>query len=588
MPLTAKKLILFAAIPLVVIAAFFVVRNRRHSPASPFVQTQGTHFVVNGRPFRFVGANTPIILGRMPEASKAGISVIRIWALGEGESHDKDRIPDPPGVPPTYPYRWTPDNWNEEALRQLDRIVTEAGQNGVRVQICLTNWWRDTGGVTQYLRWAGIEGADDDRYPYGINFERAMLFYTNEETRRMYRQHLEKIVMRRNHLTGVLYRDDPAIFGWELMNEAQAVTGHWKDRRDWIAEMSSYLKSLDPNHLVSPGDWGYRSSIERREWILDHQLPHVDYCDVHIYPIDDDDSFVRTPTELRQFIDNRINASATVNKPLVFGEFGMQPEGYNGFSRADWYRSFFEEIARSGGGGPIFWMLTPDPKRRYSVTFTDRDQDVLREIKRADWLYETYRDLDPPGKLLDQQAYLVPHQEWLKRVSGDPALRPRMVLQENKTVVYRFKPEMAAGGVFEKLGEGQNYIWGSGVGYFEYLVPEREDRRRVSELVVRARIQPVLPSDARPAYVKTRVTLFVNGRDCGSRLIPVEDPKQPLTQVWNVSDLLIRFRAMRGLPMTLRFEVKADADWPYGVNISTWPAGFDSGEMTPVELELRR
>jgi hypothetical protein len=81
--------------------------------------------------------------------------------------------------------------------------------------------------------------------------------------------------------------------------------------------------------------------------------------------------------------------------------------------------------------------------------------------------------------------------------------------------------------------------------------------------------------------------LFVNGRDCGSRLIPVEDPKQPLTQVWNVSDLLVRLRAMRGLPMVLRFEVKADADWPYGVNISTWPAGFDSGEMTPVEVELR-
>ena len=575
---------------LVVGAAFFVFRPPRAAlpAATAFVRTQGTHFVINRRPFRFVGANVPIILGRMPQASQAGIKVIRIWALGEGPPRDKDRIPDPPGTPPTYPYRWTPDNWNEEALRQLDRIIAEAGQNGVRVQICLTNWWRDTGGVTQYLRWAGIEGADDDRYPYGINFERAMLFYTNEETRRMYRQHLEKIATRRNHLTGVLYRDDPTIFGWELMNEAQAVTGHWHERRQWIAEMSSYLKSLDPNHLISPGDWGYRSAIERREWIADHQLPNVDYCDVHIYPIDDDDSFVATPTDLRAFIDNRMNAAATVNKPLVFGEFGMQPEGYNGFSRDDWYRNFLEENVRTGSGGAIFWMLTPDPNRRYSVTFTERDLSLLRELRRAAWLFDSYQDLDPPSSLTDPASYLVPHQEALKRVAGDPTLTPQMVLREDKTILYRFKPEMVARGMFEKLGEGPNYIWGSGVGHFEYIVPERADRRRVSELIIRARIQPVLPSDASPQYVKTRVTLFVNGHDCGSRLIPVEDPKQPLTQVWNVKNLLVRFRAMRGLPLVVRFEVKADADWPYGVNISGWPAGFNSGEMTPLEVDVRR
>ena len=42
----------------------------------------------------------------------------------------------------------------------------------------------------------------------------------------------------------------------------------------WIAEMSSYLKSLDANHLVTPGAWGYRSSSERREWLADHAIDH--------------------------------------------------------------------------------------------------------------------------------------------------------------------------------------------------------------------------------------------------------------------------------------------------------------------------
>jgi hypothetical protein len=282
-----------------------------------------------------------------------------------------------------------------------------------------------------------------------------------------------------------------------------------------------------------------------------------------------------------------MNAAATINKPLVFGEFGMPPEGYNGFSRDDWYRSFFEENVRTGSGGAIFWMLTPDPKRRYSVTFTDRDQTLLREIQRGAWLFDSYRDLDPPASITEPQRYLVPHQEVLKRVPGDQSLVPQMILREDKTVLYRFKPEMAARGIFEKIGEGPNYIWGSGVGYFEYVIPERSDRRRVSQLVVRARIQPVLPSDASPDYVKTRVTLLINGYDCGSRLIPVEDPKQPQTQEWRIDNWLLRFRAMRGLPIVIRFEVKVDADWPYGVTISGWPAGFDSGDMTPIEVELK-
>ncbi len=108
--------------------------------------------------------------------------------------------------------------------------------------------------------------------PFGINNERAMLFYTNPEARRLYREHIEKVVTRRNTITGVLYRDDPTIFGWELMNEAQVITGRWAERRAWIAEMSEYIKSLDPNHMVTPGAWGYRSAAERREWLADQQF----------------------------------------------------------------------------------------------------------------------------------------------------------------------------------------------------------------------------------------------------------------------------------------------------------------------------
>jgi len=178
---------------------------------------------------------------------------------------------------------------------------------------------RDMGGVVRYLNWAGISDAADESKPFGINPDRAMAFYSNDKTRRFYRDHVQRIVGRRNTVTGLFYRDDPTIFGYELLNEAQSVTGRWSERRAWIAEMSAYLRSLDPDHLIASGDWGYRSAVERREWLADHALPNIDYCDVHLYPADDHDSFVDSPAALREFVDNRVAAALARTLIPTFG-----------------------------------------------------------------------------------------------------------------------------------------------------------------------------------------------------------------------------------------------------------------------------
>jgi mannan endo-1,4-beta-mannosidase len=596
-----KKVILIAALALVVGAAFFIFRER--GPANnqahfdAFVRTRGGRLVLGGRPFRFVGANVAVMYrdedrAAMPEtlarASQAGIKVVRVWAFGEGGPNDIGPLSDLADWPRTHPFRFTPDRWNEEALVHLDKVIAEAARNKLHVQLCLVNWWRDTGGVTQYLRWAGINDAADDKFDFGINPERAMLFYTNEETRRLYRQHVEKIVTRRNTVTGTVYRDDPNILGWELINEAQAVTGRWAERRAWFKEMSDYLNALDPNHIITPGDWGYRTASERREWLADHQLPNIDYCDVHNYPRPDENVFVDSPKAMQEFIDNRAAAALSLRKPLVFGEFGMGVEGHNGFSQTEWFRAFLESNVRAGSAGAMFWILTPDPARGYAVTYTPRDAAVWAEITRAARMFEALESADPPERLTDDSHHLVPRQFAWTRSDGDPATVPQELLQEDRTILYRFKPRMAASARFEKLGSGVGYIWGFGVGQLDYTVPAREDRRRVSEIIVRAHIQPVPPVDAKPQDIKTRVTLFINGTDCGSRLVSAESPGQALIQEWKVSNFWVRLRAMRGLPLTIRFAVTPDADWPYGLNISNWPAGYDSHDAKPVEVEVRQ
>src|ERR1700752_2276955 len=235
-----KKSIAIAALALIASAAVLLLvaspKLGDKTPRKRFVRQQGGRFFVGNRPFRFVGANVAVMYrdddrARMPEplrqAAQAGIKVVRVWAFGEGGPNDVKPMADFEDWPRHHYFRLAPGQWNEDAFVYLDKVIAEAAKNNIYVQLCLTNWWRDTGGVTQYLRWAGINDAADDSFEFGINNEKAILFYTNPETRRLYKEHVEKLATRRNTITGVLYRDDPAIFGWELMNEAQAITGHW-------------------------------------------------------------------------------------------------------------------------------------------------------------------------------------------------------------------------------------------------------------------------------------------------------------------------------------------------------------------------
>jgi len=592
--LVAALLVIGSAAALFLAASPNVATNRADGE---FVRQRGGRFFVREKRFRFVGANVAVMYrdedrARMPEtlrqAAVAGIKVVRVWAFGEGGPNDVRPVADFEDWPRHHSFRLAPGQWNEDAFVHLDKVIAEAAKNNIYVQLCLTNWWRDTGGVTQYLRWAGINDAADDSYKFGINNEKAILFYSNPETRRLYREHLEKLATRRNTITGVLYRDDPTIFGWELMNEAQAITGRWAERRAWFAEMSAYLKSLDPNHMIAPGAWGYRSSSERREWLADHAIPTIDYCDVHSYPRDDHDSFVDSPKALKEFIENRAAAAFSIQKALVFGEFGMGVEGYNGASQVEWYKALFDGNARAGAAGAMFWIITPDARRGYGVTYsTPRDKDLLSEIARASQMFEAVRSAELPAHLLESERHLIPRQfAWTRRAVDDAAL-PQITSKDDQSIVYQFRPQTASAQRFEKIGEGAGYLWGSGSGYLEYTVPGRPDRRRVSEIIVRAHVQPVLPVDAPQGFVKTRVTLFVDDWDGGSRLIPVEPRGQPSIQEWRLNGLLLRLRAMRGVPLKIRFAVTPESDWLYGVNVSNWPEGYDSKDAKPVEVELR-
>lgn len=102
-----------------------------------------------------------------------------------------------------------------------------------------------------------------------------------------------------------MYRDDPTIIAWNLINEPRCES--WlasnkdcnKRFQNWLAEMSTHVRSLDPNHLITIGSEGfygdstpqlmqYNPQAWARElgqdFVMNTNLPNIDFATVHAWP----------------------------------------------------------------------------------------------------------------------------------------------------------------------------------------------------------------------------------------------------------------------------------------------------------------
>lgn len=56
--------------------------------------------------------------------------------------------------------------------------------------------------------------------------ERHALFFTDPDSKRIYKENVKYTVLRKNSVNGRIYKDDPTIFSWGLLNEPRCET--WK------------------------------------------------------------------------------------------------------------------------------------------------------------------------------------------------------------------------------------------------------------------------------------------------------------------------------------------------------------------------
>lgn len=353
-----------------------------------FVTVEGTRFVLDGRPYRFAGANfwygaylgAPGAVGdrerlraELDQLRDSGITNLRVLAVSEASGFQR-------GVRPAT--LEAPGEFDEALLQGLDFLLAEMAARDMKAVLYLTNFWQWSGGMSQYVSWFTGEPVSDPDATGDWNgfMQNSARFYRIPEAQALYRDVIETIVTRRNGITGVRYNEDPTVMSWQLANEPRPGSeeggfAHFQAFRDWIDETAGFIRSLAPRQLVSTGNEGAMGALGDEDlYIIAHASPNVDYLTFHLWPanwswFDPEDAEATWPSALETslaYIDRHIDIAGKLGKPTVLSEFGLNrddgafdPETGTRY-RDRFYDAVFARLyQRAAAGDPIagsnFW-----------------------------------------------------------------------------------------------------------------------------------------------------------------------------------------------------------------------------------------
>lgn len=360
-----------------------------------YVRTEHHQFTLNGKPYQYVGANywyggflayDTANNGKLRLAkeldflAKNGVTQLRIIAAVEGDSSYPFRI-----YPSLQPQ---PKQYNETLLCSFDYFLNEAAKRKMKIVMVLNNNWEWSGGFGQYLEWAGEKDIilpktsswDWDKYCQFI-----AKFYTCDSCQIWYRAWIKHIVLRKNTINGKIYYQDPTIMSWELANEPRPMRKEVLPQyQNWIKEISTYIKSLDKNHLVTTGVEGYiGTSMDSSAFMYIHRLATIDYATIHLWPktwqwysgIDAASTSDTTLAKSSLYIQTHSRWMKKIKKPLVVEEFGHHRNGHSFIDTSlTTYRDiFYQHIFRVGRANNIagynFWGAVAFRDKRLTSDF---------------------------------------------------------------------------------------------------------------------------------------------------------------------------------------------------------------------------
>lgn len=176
----------------------------------------------------------PLVTRLLDFYAENGLTVLRTWAFSDGSR--PDALQTAPGLATTQlgtrsVVCLSLGVLNEWAAASLDFVIHEAAVRGIKLLLVLTNYWSDYGGMQQYVRQC--------HFPTPYTFHRTVFrwakgdaeadvksedFYRDPKCFDAFVAYISTLLNRRNTISGVLYKDDPAIFAWSVANEPRCMS----------------------------------------------------------------------------------------------------------------------------------------------------------------------------------------------------------------------------------------------------------------------------------------------------------------------------------------------------------------------------
>lgn len=274
-----------------------------------YLQTSGTQFTLDGVRFIPYGGSiytssipwsTEHIDSRISEAVAANFTMLRFINF--------------------LPHVATEDiEYDEDYWTKVDYALEVCRANGLKVNLDLSD------------------------YPNILHQRESQSYWTADWT-----EYLDFLCNRVNTVNERVYKEDDTIGLISILGEPNNYGGN-EALTSFYSTQSAYLQSIAPNHLIGAGgiEWyntGYPDI---------YALSTMDWFGTH--PYDSNlGSFSNKDTRTGQLAA----AARTVNKPLIFEEFGRQ-QRYGDIGNANYMRQLYNMGLKHGIAGFLFWNWNP-------------------------------------------------------------------------------------------------------------------------------------------------------------------------------------------------------------------------------------
>ncbi len=350
-----------------------------------FVRVEGTHFTIDGKPYRYIGANywyggllatngekgKQRLKTELDFLKKKGVTNLRIMVGAEGLTTYLYRTPSEKSL------LTAPGKFNENMAYGLDYLLNELGKRNMKAVLHFTNTWDWSGGIDQYLEWNGYGNQPHPKYggyTWDKNQEYTAKFYTCQPCMDELDAYIKYILHRTNSINGKKYTDDTAVMAWEIINEPRPMTQAAVHAfLAWMQHTSALIKSIDKNHLVTTGSEGEIASFNDISiYKQEHTDKNIDYLTIHIWPKNwgwfKDTSIVagyqNSVNNALAYIARHLAIAKELNKPMVIEEFGLprDSQSFNISSTTNSRNHFYDVIfgsmmAHPEIAGANFWAF---------------------------------------------------------------------------------------------------------------------------------------------------------------------------------------------------------------------------------------